>query len=93
MLKFLTTAADEVEATSVVDRLSEAGIRCMRTGSGIGRVGFRSGLDLMVEEQDLASARKIVEEAAGGFDEAELERLSMQAGRQAQEQTPPAEPA
>jgi hypothetical protein len=85
MLKFLTTATDEVEATSVVERLSEAGIRCMRTGAGIGRVGFKSGLDVMVEEEDLAQARKVLEAADEGFDEAELERLSMEAGRKARE--------
>jgi len=82
MLKLLTTATCEEEADILVARLSDAGIHCMRRK---GDVGGRwaiagAGHDIVVEEQDLPKAREVLAEADGGFDEAELTRLSMEAG-------------
>jgi hypothetical protein len=88
MLKIVTTAGSEPEASLVMGRLTEAGIHCMCSGGSFGRGGVVDGLaaggrSVYVEERDLARARAVLKAERGGFDEAELARLSEQAGEEA----------
>ena len=87
MQKLLTTATCEEEADILVARLAEAGIHCMRRKGDVSARWATGGAghDIVVEEQDLPRARKILEENDGGFDEAELTRLSMEAGEKLRE--------
>lgn len=84
MLKLLATTTDPVEATLLMSRLREAGVPCVRGPGGVvGRGTLRSSRDILVEEHHLPRAREVLAEDRGGFDEAELARLSEQAGRAA----------
>jgi Putative prokaryotic signal transducing protein len=87
MLKVLSTASNPVEQSLLLARLSDAGIPCMR-GAGGARAALGSGRDILVEEEDLARAQKILKEDDEGFDEEELARLSEEAGRQAAPRCP-----
>jgi Putative prokaryotic signal transducing protein len=80
-LEIVATATDEMQEPLIVGRLSEAGIRCMRSGGGIKRsiAGPRS---VYVEAADLERARAVLKEDEGGFDEDELARLSEEAGKE-----------
>jgi hypothetical protein len=91
MLRVLTTASSPVEQSLLLARLSDAGIPCMR-GAGGARAALGSGRDILVEEDDLARAKEILEEDDEGFDEGELTRLSEEAGRQAPDAGPPLSP-
>jgi hypothetical protein len=90
MLRVLTTASSPVEQSLLLARLSDAGIPCMR-GAGGARAALGSGRDILVEEDDLARAKEILEEDEG-FDEGELTRLSEEAGQQAPDAGPPLSP-
>jgi hypothetical protein len=95
MFKLLITAENEVEADLIIARLSDAGIRSLRSPgslrSGSGS-GSGAGRDIRVEEEDLDRAREVLKTNEGSFDEDELARLSEEAGRQATEQAPPTPP-
>jgi hypothetical protein len=80
MLKVVATTMNEVEASLVMGRLKEAGIPCMLTGGGRRTLARGS---VMVEEADLDRARATLKADEGNFDEAELARLSEEAGEKA----------
>jgi Putative prokaryotic signal transducing protein len=64
MQKILTTVTDEAEADILVARLTEAGIQCMRRNGGVGNAKrglLKEGRDVVVEEEDLPRAQKIME--------------------------------
>ncbi len=80
-LQVLTTAADEMQQTLIVGRLTEAGIRSMRTGGAVKR-GIAGSWNVYVFAADLERARALLKEDEGGFDEDELARLSEEAGKE-----------
>jgi Putative prokaryotic signal transducing protein len=88
MLKIVTTASNELEASLVVGRLTEAGIHCICSGGSFGQVGVVYGIvaggrSVYVEERDFARAREVLKADEGDFDEEELARLSEEAGKEA----------
>jgi Putative prokaryotic signal transducing protein len=85
-LELLTTVADEVQERLIAGRLTEASIRCMLTPRGLKR-SISGPMNIYVQAADLERARALLKEDEGGFDEAELARLSEEAGKQS-----PAEP-
>jgi hypothetical protein len=74
----LTTTNNEMEATLIMGRLSEAGIPCTRQGGVRGTPSC-----ILVESDDMGRARAVLQADEGGFDEDELARLSEEAGRKA----------
>jgi hypothetical protein len=80
-LRFLTTASDDTEHALITGRLSEAGIDCMGSRQMV-RGGAGAQCDVYVRAIDLERARAVLKEDEGGFDEAELARLSEEAGKQ-----------
>ena len=68
MLKVLVTTGSPVEQSLLLARLLDAGIPCMR-GAGRQRGVLGSGRDVLVEEEDLARAREILNEEDESFDE------------------------
>jgi uncharacterized protein YaaQ len=86
-LKLVTSVSNEAEAEMVAERLSEAGIRfTVRLASGGIRFGAAAARDLYVDEQDLDRARERLE-VDEGFSDAELARLSDEAGKTARDET------
>jgi hypothetical protein len=80
-LKFVATATDDVQESLIAGRLAEAGIQCMSSHQLI-RAGASARCDVYVRAADLERARAVLKEDEGGFDEAELARLSEEAGKQ-----------
>jgi len=80
-LKSVTTANDEIQASLIVGRLSEAGIRCVGSSGGLRR-GASGRRHVYVRAADLERARALLQEDEGGFDEDELARLSEEAGKE-----------
>jgi hypothetical protein len=80
-LQVLTTVADEFQQRLIAGRLAEAGIRCMLTPRGLKR-SISGPKNIYVQAADLERARALLKEDEGGFDEAELARLSEAAGKQ-----------
>jgi hypothetical protein len=80
-LTYVTTASDEMQLSVIAGRLSEAGIHCT-TSSALPRRGASSIRDIYVRAADLERARAVLKESEGGFDEAELARLSEEAGKE-----------
>ncbi|HEX4482626.1 MAG TPA: DUF2007 domain-containing protein [Solirubrobacteraceae bacterium] len=79
----VTTAPTEADAAIVIGRLEEAGISCFAVPA-IGAYRARPGVRrLYVRAADLDRARAVVSEGEAPFDEAELARLSEQAGQKA----------
>jgi hypothetical protein len=78
VLKVLTSTGSPVEQSVLLARLLDAGIPCMR-GAGRQRSVLDSGRDVLVEEEDFARAREVLNEDDEGFDEEELARLSEEA--------------
>jgi hypothetical protein len=87
-LKLVTSVSNEAEAEMVAERLSEAGIRfTVRLASGGIRIGAAAARDLYVDERDLDRARQMLQ-VDEGFSDAELARLSDEAGKTARDKTP-----
>jgi hypothetical protein len=80
-LKFVTTATDDMQESLIAGRLAEAGIHCMSSRQLI-RAAASARCDVYVRAEDLERARAVLKEDEGGFDEAELARLSEEAGKQ-----------
>jgi hypothetical protein len=80
-LKFLATATDDLQESLIAGRLAEAGIHCMSSHQLI-RAGVGARCDVYVRATDLERARAVLKEDEGGFDEAELARLSEEAGKE-----------
>jgi hypothetical protein len=91
VLKIVATTKNEIEASLVMGRLTEAGIPCMRKGGGA-RGSLASGGSILVEEADLNRARDTLNADDGGFDEGELARLSQEAGPNLGKQQLPPQP-
>jgi Putative prokaryotic signal transducing protein len=89
VLKIVARTTTEMEASLIVGRLKEAGIPCMCRGGH--RTTFAGGRSILVEQADLDRARETLKANEGGFDEAELARLSEEAGHISAEQEPPPE--
>ncbi len=85
VLKIVAQTRTELEASLLMGRLSEAGIQCMRKAGG-GRGSLAGGGSILVEDTDLERAREALSPDEGDFDEAELTRLSEQAGARLAEQ-------
>lgn len=85
-LKFLATATDDLQESLIAGRLAEAGIHCMSSrqmsSHQLIRAGVGARCDVYVRANDLERARAVLKEDEGGFDEAELARLSEEAGKQ-----------
>lgn len=84
-LKVVATAPNEPDAAIVLGRLEEAGIRCTANppmGTYKKALAMRR---IYVSEVDVQRARAVIEENEVPFDEAELARLSEEAGRKAVE--------
>lgn len=87
-LEILTTVNNDLEATVVAGRLSEAGIHAMIQPSNRGGTWNPAGArDVYVAEQDLERAREVLKADEGMSDE-ELTREE-----EAAEMLPPAEPS
>jgi hypothetical protein len=80
-LRFLATASNDAEQALIAGRLSEAGVHCMSSRQML-RGGAGGTCDVYVRAVDLERARAVLKEDEGGFDEAELARLSEEAGKQ-----------
>jgi hypothetical protein len=79
----VTRAPTEADAAIVIGRLEEAGISCFAVPA-IGAYRARAGVRrVYVRAADLDRARAVVAEGEAPFDEAELARLSEEAGRKA----------
>ncbi|HXP28881.1 MAG TPA: DUF2007 domain-containing protein [Solirubrobacteraceae bacterium] len=77
----VATAPNEPDAAVLVGRLEEAGIRCLaRPPIGAYRAAMAKRR-IYVRAADLDRARAVIEESEAPFDEAELARLSEEAGR------------
>jgi putative signal transducing protein len=84
-LKVVATASNEPDTAVVLGRLEEAGIRCIaKPPIGAYKAASRPRR-IYVREADLQRARAVIEENEVPFDEAELARLSEEAGRKAVE--------
>jgi hypothetical protein len=85
-LKVVATVANEAEAELVCGRLSEAGIAAVsQRAIGGPEFGASGGRYVYVDEADLDRATSLLEAEQGAISEAELARLSDEAGRQANE--------
>ncbi len=84
-LKVVATARNEPDAAIVLGRLEEAGIRCTAKPPLGALKGAARGRRIYVREADLQRARVVMGENEVPFDEAELARLSEEAGRKAKE--------
>jgi Putative prokaryotic signal transducing protein len=80
-LRFVETATDDVQESLIAGRLAEAGIRCVSSRRRT-RADTSAACDVYVRAADLERARAVLKEDEGGFDEAELTRLSQEAGKQ-----------
>jgi Putative prokaryotic signal transducing protein len=84
-LQAIATAPNEADAAIVLGRLEEAGIRCLaKPPMGTYRMASRKRA-IYVRKADLQRARTVLEENELPYDEAELARLSEEAGRKALE--------
>jgi hypothetical protein len=92
-LKVVATAPNEPDAAIVLGRLEEAGIRSIaKPPMGTYKAASRARR-IYVREVDLQRARVVIEENEVPFDEAELARLSDEAGREAIERARSERPA
>lgn len=79
----VATAANEPDAAIVLGRLEEAGIRCAaKPPMGTYKMASKTR-KIYVREADLQRARAVIEDSEAPYDEAELARLSEEAGRKA----------
>jgi hypothetical protein len=92
-LKVVATAPNEPDAAIVLGRLEEAGIRCAASPPMGAYKKALATRRIYVREVDLQRARAVIEENEVPFDQAELARLSEEAGRKAVERARSERPA